>query len=754
MTEPVMSNIPHPATELILPNASQSPARYVLLDPVEDQHSLRSNTGISEVYELLSLRKWTFIGTIALAILIGAAYTFLKRPEFRASATIEIETPSEFLSLPGAPPESQEDNFMQTQRHLLESKSLRDRVDRVLVSKPQEWTARPNQVELLARRLNLTRTAPAPQASLPETGITIRNFDRTRLVEIECESTSPQLAADCANTSAHQFDQMQTEARIESARHAGAWLTSQIEEVRETLRKAESELESFSRNAGQLYGTDQQSAEQTKLMQLETELSRASADRIQKQSSYEIARRTPAETVPQVVDDGKLSSYALKLADLKRQLAEARTQMTPQHPKVQELTAQIGELEGTVAKERSDILTRVQNDYSTSLMREQLLQTAYNKAQQAVKQQAGQSVYYDLLRREVDSDRKLYDELLEKSRTAGLASAMTGSIVHVIDPAGTPTAPFEPKPAEDLGVAAASGLVLGFGLVIVSAQVNRSLRSPGESPQHLGVPELGVIPVYGSDYTRAVRRRLESPKTIPLELEKQAPLIPVWKDGSSEIAESFRSTVASILASPGGMRQRVIMINSLARGDGKSMTAASLGVALAEFNQRVLLIDADMRKPHLHRLFGLSNAWGLTNLLREKTSLKEVPLEALAQRTDVPGLFVLPAGPGTATIASLLYSQRLNSLIDRVRKEFDVVLLDTPPVSCMSDARVLGRVADSAVLVIRAGRTTRDEALTAKERLTADGIRVLGTILNGWKPRSKSRYGYYNYSKSEIANWA
>jgi capsular exopolysaccharide synthesis family protein len=160
----------------------------------------------------------------------------------------------------------------------------------------------------------------------------------------------------------------------------------------------------------------------------------------------------------------------------------------------------------------------------------------------------------------------------------------------------------------------------------------------------------------------------------------------------------------------------------------------------------VLLVDADMRKPRMHEIFNISNSWGLSNLLLEKVPLKNSPLEALARPTHIDNLYVLPSGPGTASIANLLYSRRLVELMETLRDEFDIILVDTPPISYVFDARVLGRVTDGAILVIRAGQTTRDDAITAKQRLLDDRITVLGTILNAWEPASKSRYGYgYGY---------
>ena len=212
------------------------------------------------------------------------------------------------------------------------------------------------------------------------------------------------------------------------------------------------------------------------------------------------------------------------------------------------------------------------------------------------------------------------------------------------------------------------------------------------------------------------------------------------------LAEAYRNALTSILAANGKGRPKVILITSAGHGEGKSSTVSNLGIALAEINQRVLLIDADLRKPRLHDIFNLPNTWGLSDLLREKSSLHDCPIEALARKSEVDGLYVLPSGPGTVSITNLLYSSRMSELVDRVRTDFDITIIDTPPMSYLSDARVLGQLADAAILVIRSARTTRDEARAAKQRLVDDGIRVLGTILNAWEPKGKSSYGYgYGY---------
>jgi receptor protein-tyrosine kinase len=227
----------------------------------------------------------------------------------------------------------------------------------------------------------------------------------------------------------------------------------------------------------------------------------------------------------------------------------------------------------------------------------------------------------------------------------------------------------------------------------------------------------------------------------------------VWQDKSSVIAESFRSALTSILISgENGVSPRIILISSATRGEGKTTVASNLGIALAEISQRVLLIDADMRQPRLSEVFNVPNNWGLSDLLREKNSLRESPLEALVQRTHIPNLFILTSGPRTSSITNLLHSGRMLELIQRLRSEFDTVLIDTPPMLHISDARIIGRLVDAAILVFRAGKTSRDVALAANRRMVDDGIPVIGTILNAWDLKTMNRYGYdssyYSYKSS------
>jgi capsular exopolysaccharide synthesis family protein len=222
-----------------------------------------------------------------------------------------------------------------------------------------------------------------------------------------------------------------------------------------------------------------------------------------------------------------------------------------------------------------------------------------------------------------------------------------------------------------------------------------------------------------------------------------------WLRRPSAISESFRSTLVSILFATGRViRPKVLVLSSAGAMEGKSMITSNLGVAMAEIEQRVLIIDADLRRPRQHEIFCMDNARGLSNILREKVALNGDPsLGGLIRESAVSGLFILTSGPATGSATSLLYGAHMHALLAYAREKFDIVLMDTPPMLQIPDARVVGRMADAALMVIRAGKTTRDAALAARQRLNEDGIPILGTILNDWNSRS-SLNGYYGYQDS------
>jgi receptor protein-tyrosine kinase len=223
-----------------------------------------------------------------------------------------------------------------------------------------------------------------------------------------------------------------------------------------------------------------------------------------------------------------------------------------------------------------------------------------------------------------------------------------------------------------------------------------------------------------------------------------------WERRFSELSEAFHATVASFLsAEQNGSDLDVLVITSSLPGEGKTTVVSNLGITLAEVRGKVLLIDGDMRRPRIHKVFGVANSWGLSDILQEQNATEELPLDALVKKTAVPRLYVLPSGPCTDSIFSLLYSERMGRLMQRFRREFDYVIIDAPPCLEFADARILARHADGVMLVVRANYTDKKTALATAQRLFMDGVPLVGTILNQWDPVAwgDTYYGYGSYRK-------
>jgi receptor protein-tyrosine kinase len=222
-----------------------------------------------------------------------------------------------------------------------------------------------------------------------------------------------------------------------------------------------------------------------------------------------------------------------------------------------------------------------------------------------------------------------------------------------------------------------------------------------------------------------------------------------WHQKPCPMAESFRTALASILFSATrGDSPRVLVVTSPSPGEGKSTIVSNLGIALAEVYRRVVIIDSDIRQPRMHQIFDAPNTWGLSDLLRERTPLDNAPLEALTRKTQIPGLYVIPSGPGTIRISNLFYSDRMKALLRRLSHEFDMILIDTPPMMQLPDARILGRLSDGVVLVLRGGHTTRNAAVAARRRLEEDGTPIIGALLNEWNAPAAAQYeGYGNWGR-------
>ncbi len=708
-------------------------------------------------WQILFRHRKTLLAFVVAGLVAAILISLIQTPIYRVRTSLEIQGTS-FLDPKGtndtggnyASPES----YVETQVKLLQSESLLEHViDKLKLQNEQPKSGLRAFTWRIHRMLQFSDPSGLPEREKLmreiERNLTVRTSGSSRLLEVTYESPDAKGAADFANTLVSQFIELSQEERWKAAQGTAEWLTSHLDKMKAQLEQSETQMQEYARTSGLSFTSEKENLAESRLKELQDDLSKAQADRIGSQAKLEGAKNNPADTLPEVLDDTTMREYRQRLTDLQRQYAELGATLTPEHYKVQRVQAQIDELKSAMQRERGNVVRRIGNEYSASLRRETLLSRARDVQAKIVADQSEKAIHYDTLKRDVDSNRHLYEVMLQRVKEASLASAMRDSNVLVVDRARPPLLPYRPSLPMNSAIGLCSGVLFGFGFVLLRERVNHRISVPGDAQVFLDLPELGVIPLDDSVLPRQISSGLNPRRPAPSlpTWKSNGPELATWKRKPSMVAECARTTLTSILLPiENGEGPQVIVITSPCPGDGKTTVACNLSIAVAEIGRKVLLIEGDLRRPRLNSVFGVGNNWGLSDVLRGDGQLENVSVSHLVRETEVSGLYLLPGGSCGVTPSNLFYSPRMATLLKRLRGEFDMILIDAPPMIHLADARVLGHLSDGVVLVIRAGQTTTESALSACQRFAEDGTRVLGTILNSWDPKSTGVYGYGGYA--------
>jgi polysaccharide biosynthesis transport protein len=731
---------------------------------------LPASQDLLEYWRILRLHKFLILRCVLLGLVTALVFSMVQRPVYRAHTSITIQDMNEnFLNLKEDPtsfnPTGPTEPYFQTQIQILQSESVLERV----VDKPVITQALAQQETVRQRfdwrkYLGFLETPPRRnRQQLIEwlaSQLTVRSSGETRLVQVYFEDRDPRLAADVANTLVNEFVEQSHQMRWESTQRTTEWLAGHLDGMKVNLENSEAELQAYARASG-LQFSDKENVAEERLRQIQAEYSKAQVDRAEKQAKYETAITKPIESLPETLDDPTLREYGTKLAALRQERAQLTSALTPAHYKVVQVQAQIDELRSALDAHRANVVRRAAVEYQSARRREELLAQAYSQQSQLVSTQAEKVIHYETLKREVDTSRQLYDALLQRVKQAGLASAMRASNILIVDKAKPPLLPYRPNYPLNSALGLLIGTFLGTGLSILRERFNRRIEAPGVAPAYLNLPELGAIPLAESSvhglFSAWSKFHGNTLRLAGRENGENGLCKACLNTGATErselvmMAEAFRATLTSILLPNLGARPpHVIVVTSPKPGAGKTTVTSNLGIVMAKIGRRVLLVDGDLRSPKLHDVFQLSNSWGLCDVVRSNNPIGKCGLLQIVRHTDVPGLDLLSSGTTRENPSHLLYSPRVAELLRRVEEEYDLVLVDSPPMMQLADARVLGRIADGVVLVIRAGHTTLGLAQLAVQRFAEDGTRVLGTVLNSWDPKSGEGTDY-TYSYREYA---
>lgn len=701
------------------------------------------------------IAEWAFASALLLLLLgIGTL------PLYRARTSLEIQgLNSDFMNMRNVAPTGENtagaaDMNIQTQIKLLQSETLSlGTIERLQAEPHPQFVDRDDLLSRAGRLVHPRFGTPIAYTDLVEDAakrVKVKPLGMTRLVEVTCDSWNADFSARFCNTLVREFEYQDHETRTAEARKTGEWLTTQVAELKEKTEESQRRLEAATGGNGLILSQQNTTVGEDRLRQLQGELVKAQADRMEKEAESNVARGASVDTLPNVLDNPGYRAYQAKLADLHGRIAELVPPLTEDNPKVIHLRAQTREAEAGLEASTHISTGRQGNEFAAARHREDLLQFAYRTQESNVSSDLQKGSRVNLLRREVESEQQLYQTLLQRAKEAGFATALQASTVRVVDRAARPLLAFSPNRVITAIVGLALGSLAGIGFAFFKDRNSRVFRVPGDVQRYLHVDELGVIPtadrsrnIPGGAGRKANALSVTNGDAETLGTPGTALTLTRWNEEFSLAAEAYRNATFSILLSDSSKRARAYVVSSPSAGEGKTTVTSNLGVALSKSKLRVVLIDGDLRRPSLHNAFGVRNDFGLRNILRGEVALETIPVSRFTKQTSLPNLSIIPSGTGTEDIVELLHSSFVGGLLARLSRDFDVILIDTPPMLHMADARIFAGQTDGAILILRAGVTTRDQAAAARDLFDHDRVRLVGTILNDFDPTREGLTGYY-----------
>ena len=694
--------------------------------------------------ELLDLRKiWSAIwrhrllvmAIVAVTLALGVLALFLVHPTFRASASVEIEDQAvKVLGTEDRPSSGNQDTdrLLQTQIDILKSRALAERVadglnlagdDKFLAAqgiKPKQNIKREQVIQALRDGLVV---------SLP------RN---SRVVPVEFDSASPALAATIANSYADNLIAGNLQRHYDTSSYSKDFLQNQLTLTKARLEQSERALLDYARSAGivdpSAGGGDPSnpsnnaphSLTSASLIELNQSLAAARATRIQAQGRWQQAAVTPLMNLPDVLGNPAIQQLSQKKAELMAQYQEDLEHRMPDHPVVKQELAALNAIDRQMNALAAGIRNSIHNQYQTAQSQETELERTVNGLKGDTLAEQSLGIRYNILKREVDTNRELYNGLLQRFKEVSAEAGVTSNNISVIDRAEPPLLPISPNPKVNIILSLLAGLVIALATVAALETFRDGVRDPDEVEQRFGVPLLGVIP------------RLKGPAAA-------AQLV----DRSSDISEAYQTVRASVELCSDQGTPRTLVVTSSREGEGKSTTALAMARDAAASGRKVLLIDADMRRPSVHKLLGLQKIPGLSNMLTQ-----QMPASAVIHPTDTDGLFAMPAGPKPPSPAELLGGAGFRALLTYLKDEYDQIIIDSPPVLGLADAPRLASIVDGTLVVMEANRSQRGAITAAMRRLNAARANIIGAVLVKFDPKKADASAsfmldYYSYGNSD-----
>lgn len=703
--------------------------------PAEERSDDRDKIDLLAYWRLLVKRRWLILGVLGTVAALSLLLTLMATPTYRATAVMQIENEEQtIMQVGGVSGRSADPQFLQTQYELLKSRSLAERVadDLNLDStalrqlSPLSW---------LDRVKGLLRPAPAAPvaadadadseatlaaaAGLVQRGLSIEPVRNSRLVAINYDSPVPAFSARAANALAEGFIAAGLERRFGASSYAKTYLEDQLKTTKARLEASERQLVSFAQKENLVSSAEGQSLAGQNLADLNSVLATAQDQRIRAQARWSQAQSASGAALPADM----LSNSIIRVLQQQRAQLQGTYQQKLQvfevnYPEMQQLKGQLDDLDKQIASELRNIRASVKAEYDAAAAQERLLRGQLNALRTQALDVDGRSIDYNIIKREVDTNRQLYDGLLQRYKEVGVAADVRSNNISIVDRAQVPRQRFKPSLTLNLAIGLLLGLILGVLVAFVLEFLDDTLKTPEDIEQRLKLAVLGIVP----------------------RLHKQTPE-QAARDPRSAFSESYRSVRTALQFSTDRGVPKVLLVTSAGPAEGKTTTALTLARNFAQMGKRVLLIEADLRDPSLYKVLGLRSGVGLSNLLAGEQKMAEAILN-----TEQARLKVILAGPLPPNPAELLSGSRLVSLLTIAAGNYDQVIIDGPPVMNIADAQILANAADGTMLVVHSGKTRITTAQAAIKRLQAARAHIVGSLLTQYDSKVAGHgYDYESY---------
>jgi succinoglycan biosynthesis transport protein ExoP len=712
-----------------------SPPTYYY--PSQEEPHLR------DYLNIILRRKWVVITFFIALVTTVTIFTYMQKPLYKATATIKIDKESLNNIIMGnivAYDWTENEAYYQTQYKILKSRNLAKRVIRSLnLNNNPEFVSNPKTKGAAVKTDNILEPIrplkdDGIDAGLVDAfsgGVEVTPVEKSKLVNVSFTSLNPEFAAKVANAVVESFIMLQMESKIEATSQAKELLQQQLEVMKAKVEQAEEKLNEYAAKNEIIFlsemqgeqgkSTDADNVITKKLSELSSLLTEATSDRINKETIYKAAMSGDPDSNTVVMNNPLISELKKDYATLDVDYNQQLKMYKPGYPKMVRLMEQISQLKKKIDIETKKVITSIKRDYEVALKRESSLNAAFEAQKREALNLKERSIQYLILKREADTNKELYNGLLQRLKETGVSANLTASNIQLLDRAEVPRSPFKPRRAFNIMLSMIVGLFGGVGLAFFREYLDNTIKTPEDIDKRVYLPSLGIVPHYYLN-------------------KDKFPEGYIANGGSrSPVAEAYNTIRTFLQLSTGGTPPRIITVTSPEREEGKTTTAINTAISFTRSDVKVVLIDADMRRPKLHKVFRFDNSVGLSTYLSGNVEFNE----SIIKTTEIPYLDIITSGPVAPNPAELLSSSKFGELMQNLSDIYSFIIVDTPPVIGISDALIVGKQTDGVILVIRSGRTPREAAQETKRMLENVNAKILGVVLNSIT-QGDMRHSYYS----------